>query len=120
MKYLYFLIIIFFLNTNLLDAKDNTLQIKITKNIRCLVCQGQSVYDSDTEFANSVKIIVERKLDEGFSEEQIYGYLKDKYGEWILFDPKFAKNTYFLWLMPIFFFLIGGAIIFKLFIIKKN
>ena len=120
MKYLNFLIIIFFLNINSLDAKDNTLQIKITKNIRCLVCQGQSVYDSDSEFANSVKIIVEKKLDKGSSEEEIYAYLKDKYGEWILYDPKFAKNTYFLWLMPIFFFLIGGAIIFKLFIIKKN
>ena len=120
MKYLYFLIIIFFLNTNSLDANDNTLLIKITKNIRCLVCQGQSIYDSDTEFANSIKIIVEKKLNEGSSEEQIYAYLRDKYGEWILYDPIFAKNTYFLWLMPIFLFLIGGAIIFKLFIIKKN
>ena len=120
MKYLNFLIIVFFLNTNSLDAKDNNLQIKITKNLRCLICQGQSVYDSDSEFANSIKIIVEKKLDEGFSEKQIYGYLKNKYGEWILYDPKFGKNTYVLWLLPIFFFLIGGAIIFKLFIIKKN
>ena len=108
------------MNTNSLDAKDNNLQIKITKNLRCLICQGQSVYDSDSEFANSVKIIVEKKLDEGLSEKQIYSYLKEKYGEWILYDPKFGKNTYVLWLLPIFFFLIGGAIIFKLFIIKKN
>ena len=120
MKYLNFLIIVFFLNANSLDAKDNNLEIKITKNLRCLICQGQSVYDSDSEFANSVKIIVEKKLDEGLSEKQIYSYLKEKYGEWILYDPKFAKNTYVLWLLPIFFFLIGGAIIFKLFIIKKN
>ncbi len=120
MKYFIFLTIIFFLNTNSLDAKDNTLQIKITKNLRCLICQGQSVYDSDSEFANSIKIVVEKKLNEGFSEKQIYTFLEDKYGEWILYDPKFAKNTYFLWLFPIFFFLIGGAIIFKLFIIKKN
>jgi len=46
--------------------------------------------------------------------------LESKYGEWILFDPKFSQNTYFLWLLPIFMFIIGGAIIFKLFIIKKN
>ncbi len=120
MKYLNLLIIMLFLNINSLDANDNSTQIKITKNLRCLVCQGQSVYDSDSEFANSVKIIVERKLDEGFSEEQIYAYLKDKYGEWILYDPTFNKNTYILWLLPILMFVLGGAIISKLFIIKKN
>ena len=79
-----------------------------------------SIYDSDTEFANSLKIVVEKKLNDGFSEKQIYDYLKNKYGEWILYDPKFSKNTYFLWLLPIFLFFIGGAVILKLFIIKKN
>ena len=78
------------------------------------------MYDSDSEFAISVKIIVKQKLDEGLSEEQIYDYLEDKYGEWILYDPNFNKNTYFLWLLPILIFLLGGVIIFKLFIIKKN
>ncbi len=85
-----------------------------------MVCQGQSVYDSDTEFANSIKIIVEKKLDEGSTEEQIYTYLKNKYGEWILYDPDFTKNTYFLWLLPILIFLIGGMMIFKLYYNKKN
>ena len=47
-------------------------------------------------------------------------YLKNKYGEWILYEPEFNKNTYFLWLLPILMFLIGGAIIFKRFIIRKN
>ena len=114
-------IIIFFLfNFNSSNAQQNKLETKITKNLRCLVCQGQSVYDSDTEFANSLKILVKKKLDEGLSEKQIYIYLQDRYGEWILFDPKFGKNTYFLWLMPILLFVIGGLLIFKLFIIKKN
>ena len=62
---------------------------------------------------------MEQKLDEGMSEEQIYIFLKNKYGEWILYDPEFNKNTYFLWLLPILMFVIGGAIIFKLFKIKK-
>ena len=53
------------------------------------------------------------------SEEQIYSFLKIKYGEWILYEPEFNKNTYFLWLLPILMFIVGGAIIFKLFIIKK-
>ena len=92
---------------------------QITKNLRCLICQGQSVYDSDSEFANSLKILVDNKLNEGLSEDQIYQYFKDKYGEWILYEPELNKNTYILWLLPVFIFLIGGAIIAKSFIIKK-
>ena len=101
-------------------VKSDNLQSKITKNLRCLICQGQSVHDSDSEFANSVKILVDKKLNDGFSEEQIYLYLKNKYGDWILYEPEFKKNTYFLWLLPILMFVIGGAIILKVFIIKKN
>jgi len=114
------LIIFFIINFNLLNAEEKDLQNKISKNLRCLICQGQSVYDSDSEFANSLKIAIKQKLKDGQSEKQIYDYLKDKYGEWILYDPEFNKNTYFLWLLPLFLFLIGGRIIFKLFNIKKN
>ena len=110
----------FLFNFNSSIAKDSDLQNKITKNLRCLICQGQSVYDSDSEFANSLKILVEKKIDEGFDEEQIYDYLKNKYGEWILYDPEFTKNTYFLWLLPLLIFIFGGILILKLFIIKKN
>ena len=116
----YFILIFFIVNSNLHSAQDEVLQKKITKNLRCLVCQGQSVYDSDSEFANSLKILINQKLDEGKNEQEIYVYLKKKYGEWILYDTEFNKNTYFLWLLPIFIFIIGGAIIFKLFIINKN
>ena len=121
MKLFRYLILIFYiLSFSLLNANENELQNKITKNLRCLICQGQSVYDSDSEFANSIKILVGQKLNEGENENQIYDYLTDKYGEWILYDPKFNKNTYFLWLLPIIMFVIGGAIIFKIFIINKN
>ena len=99
--------------------KNSSLVNKISKNIRCLVCQGQSIYDSDSEFANSLKILVDRKIDEGLTDAEIYEYFKNKYGEWILYDPKLNKNTYILWLLPVFIFLIGGAIIAKSFIIKK-
>ena len=102
------------------DEKSNELKSKILKNIRCLICQGQSVYDSDSEFAISLKLVVKNKISEGLTEKQIYGFLKDKYGEWILYDPQFGKNTYFLWLLPLLLFVIGGAIIFKKLInIKK-
>lgn len=121
MKYLkYLTIILIVFHTNLLSATEKNLSSKITKNLRCLVCQGQSVYDSDSEFANSLKILVDRKLSEGLSEKQIYNYLKGKYGEWILYDPEFNKNTYFLWLVPVLMFLFGGILIFKLFSKRKN
>ena len=115
------LLFILIFNFKFLYAKDLSQEANsIFKNLRCLVCQGHSVYDSDSEFANSIKTLVDNKLNDGLNEEQIYSYLKDKYGEWILYDPEFKKNTYFLWLLPLLLFLIGGAIIFKLFIIRKN
>ena len=96
------------------------LKIKLQKILRCLICQGQSVYDSDSEFANSIKIVVDNKINEGFSEKQIYAYFQSKYGEWILYDPLFNKNTYLLWLLPLLIFFIGGAIIFKNFYKKTK
>ena len=114
------LIILFILPiNNYIKADEENLKNKITKNLRCLICQGQSVYDSDSEFANSLKILVDKKLNEGLTEDQIYEYFIGKYGEWILYDPRLNKNTYILWLLPILIFFIGGAIIYKSFIVKK-
>ena len=115
-----FFIIYFIFSFNHLEASNNGIKSKITKSLRCIVCQGQSVYDSDSEFAISIKSLVEKKLEEGFSEVQIYEFFRERYGEWILYDPELNKNTYILWLLPILIFLIGGAIIIKSFIIKKN
>tara|TARA_B100000614_G_C14110961_1_gene311458 strand:+ start:43 stop:405 length:363 start_codon:yes stop_codon:yes gene_type:complete len=113
------LIIFLIFSFNFVNADEQDKRNQITKNLRCLICQGQSVYDSDSEFANSLKILVDNKLNEGLSEDQIYQYFKDKYGEWILYEPELNKNTYILWLLPIFIFLIAGAIIAKSFILKK-
>jgi cytochrome c-type biogenesis protein CcmH len=95
------------------DEKSDEMKSKILKNIRCLICQGQSVYDSESDFASSIKLTVEKKINEGSSEEQIYEFLREKYGDWIIFDPKLNKNTYILWLLPLLLFLVGGAIILK-------
>ena len=92
---------------------DNNKINKITKNLRCLICQGQSIYDSQSEFANSLKKVVEDKINENMTEKQIYKFLTDKYGEWILYEPEFNKNTYFLWLFPLAIFIFGGILIFK-------
>ena len=121
MKYFKYLIVILFIfNFSLTSAQEKKLQNKITKNLRCLICQGQSVYDSDSEFANSLKIVVDNKINEGLSEKQVYSYFQSKYGEWILYDPLFNKNTYFLWLLPLLIFFVGGAIIFNKFIKKQK
>jgi cytochrome c-type biogenesis protein CcmH len=106
--------IILFLITSFSELKsdevNDILKSKILKNIRCLICQGQSVYDSESEFASSIKLIVEKKLNDGLKEKQIYQFLREKYGDWIVYDPHLNKNTYILWLLPLLLFLLGGAI----------
>ena len=114
-----FFVIFFIFSLNNLGANTDDMKTKITKNLRCLICQGQSVYDSESEFANSMKVLVDKKLKDGFSENQIYDFFKEKYGQWILYDPELNKNTYILWLLPILIFLIGGAIVVKNFKIRK-
>ena len=121
MKILKLFFIIFFLfSFNHLKANNEDTKNIITKNLRCLICQGQSIYDSDSAFANSIKVLVDKKLEEGFSENEIYSFFKDKYGYWILYDPELNKNTYLLWLLPLLIFLIGGVIILKNFVFQKN
>ena len=116
MNYLKFILLIifyffaFFVNAeNLNNEKLN----KISKNIRCLICQGQSVYDSQSDFAVSMKLVIKKKLEEGSTESQIYEYLKNQYGEWITYDPEFNKNTFFLWLFPIFILAAGVLLIIR-------
>ena len=73
------LMILLFFNFSQLKSDENSeiLKNKILKNIRCLVCQGQSVYDSDSDFASSVKLVVGNQLKKGMSEGQIYEFLKE-------------------------------------------
>ena len=86
---------------------------KISKNLRCLICQGQSVYDSQSDFALSMKKLIKNKLEDGKSEKQIYEYLKNKYGEWIVYDPEFNKKNLMLWIFPLILFISGGLLIYR-------
>ena len=117
----FFLFIVIIFNFTGLDSAENNDEIKnkISKNIRCLICQGQSVYDSQSDFAISIKLIIEKKLNEGLNENEIYDFLKNQYGQWISYDPEFNKKTFILWISPILLFLIGGAIIVRKFIVQK-
>ncbi len=117
MKYCkFFLIIIFFILIleESLKANNNILLIdKISKNLRCLICQGQSIYDSQSDFAISMKLLIKNKIEEGKSEEQIYDLLKNKYGEWIVYDPEMNKKTVILWIFPLILFIFGGLLIIR-------
>jgi len=86
---------------------------KISKNLRCLICQGQSVYDSQSDFALSMKILISKKIKEGNSEKQIYEYLKNQYGEWIVYDPEFNRKNLILWTFPLILFIFGGLLIYR-------
>jgi cytochrome c-type biogenesis protein CcmH len=114
------LIFIFLNNISFSDEKNILLENKILKNIRCLICQGQSVYDSQSDFSESMKLVVREKLDLGMSEKDVYIFLKNQYGDWILYDPEFNNKTYFLWVFPILIFFIGGGIILKKFVVLKK
>ena len=98
-------------------SAENSKVDDISKNLRCLICQGQSVYDSNSEFALSVKTLISEKIAAGNSEEDIYNFLKSKYGDWIVYEPEINRYTLLLWLLPLFLFIFGGLLIIrKLFI----
>ena len=122
MKKLLFIVFVIMLMLNFqnisLSDEKNLLKNKITKNLRCLICQGQSVYDSQSEFALSIKILVQNQIDEGMSEKEIYNFLKDQYGEWIVYEPEFSKKNFILWIFPLILFIFGGLFIYRKVYIK--
>ena len=108
------LILLLYFSFNFSYANEiNTKVDQITKNLRCLICQGQSVYDSQSDFAISMKLVVKNKIDEGKEEEEIYDYLKNKYGEWIVYEPELNQNTLLLWSIPLILFAFGGLLIIR-------
>jgi|TARA_B110000438_G_scaffold165377_1_gene158244 cytochrome c-type biogenesis protein CcmH len=96
------------------------LKNKISKNIRCLICQGQSIYDSQSDFAESMKLLIEKKLNEGLEEKQVYDFLINRYGQWITYNTGFNEKTFVLWLLPILLFCVGGAIIIRKLLVQKQ
>ena len=112
-KLIILLSLFFFSNISSYALNNDTKLDEITKNLRCLICQGQSVYDSQSDFAISLKLIVKRKLDEGKEDQEIYDYLKNKYGEWIVYEPELNHNTFLLWSIPLILFIFGGLLIIR-------
>ena len=114
------LILTFVVIMNISNASSNDInKNEIFKNIRCLICQGQSVYDSQSDFAISMKLLIKNKIENGESEDQIYDYLKNQYGEWIVYDPEFNKKNLILWIFPLILFIFGGLLIYRKVFINK-
>ena len=121
-KLIKFIFIVFLLNIlNLSNSFADISKVdEITKNLRCLICQGQSIYDSNSDFALSVKTLVSEKLESGDTEKDIYSFLKSKYGDWIVYEPEFNKYTLALWILPLFLFIFGGLLIVRKVFINRS
>ena len=94
---------------------NKKLEIKariISKNIRCLVCQNQSIDESNSPLAKDLRTVIREKLLEGKNDDEIYSFLTDRYGDFILLKPPFKLITIALWFLPFSFLLIGLFIIF--------
>ena len=113
------LLYIIFIFNNLYAEDKFTDYNQIYKNLRCLVCQGQSISDSNSEFAQTVKIVVKDLVEEGKTENEIYAFMAEKYGEWIVYKPQFNKQNLMLWLLP-YIVLVGGALIIFFLIRRKR
>ena len=84
----------------------------ISKNIRCMVCQNQSIDDSNAPLAKDLRILIREKIKEGRNNEEIYNFLTERYGDFILLKPPFKLSTLLLWLLPLVFFAIGILLVF--------
>ena len=93
------------------DQKQELRARNISKNIRCMVCQNQSIDESNAPLAKDLRILIINKIQEGNNNEEIYKFLTDRYGDFILLKPPFKLSTFALWLLPFIFFIIGFFIV---------
>ena len=84
----------------------------ISKNIRCMVCQNQSIDESNAPLAKDLRILIRNKIKEGKKDKEIYIFLTDRYGDFILLKPPLKSSTLALWLLPFIFLIIGFFIVF--------
>ena len=100
------------------DSKLENRARNLSKGIRCLVCQNQSIDDSDSELAKDLRKIIRIKIVEGKKDKEINDFLVEKYGNFILMKPPFYSETFLLWSSPFIIVFIGFMIIF--FSLKKT
>tara|TARA_B100000767_G_scaffold260073_1_gene270386 strand:- start:394 stop:786 length:393 start_codon:yes stop_codon:yes gene_type:complete len=90
---------------------------EISQNIRCLVCQNQSIDESNSELAKDLRILIKEKVSKGFNNKEIYNYLSKRYGDYILLNPPLRTNTLLLWFLPFLILILGSILMFRF--IKK-
>ena len=96
-----------------LENKKQELRARnISKNIRCMVCQNQSIDESNAPLAKDLRILIRNKIKDGKKDEEIYEFLTDRYGDFILLKPPLKSSTLALWLLPFIFLIIGFFIVF--------
>ena len=118
MKIKIFLIVFFLCLSFNHNASEPLDENKFHKNLRCLVCQGQSIADSNSDFAITLKLVVKDLIKKGKTEEEIYDFLSEKYGDWILYNPKLNSGNFLLWSIPYIVLFLGGVII--VYLIRKK
>lgn len=97
----------------ILDNKEQELRARaISKNIRCMVCQNQSIDESNAPLAKDLRILIRKKIKNGKNNDEIYKFLTDRYGDYILLKPPLNLITLALWFLPFIFFVIGIYILF--------
>ena len=95
--------------------QDQKLELRardISKNIRCMICQNQSIDESNAPLARDLRILIRNKIKEGNNNEEIYIFLTDRYGDFILLKPPLKLSTLALWFLPFIFFIVGIFIVF--------
>ena len=111
---IFFFTIYFLIATTAHSNANQTKLLEIYKNLRCLVCQGQSIADSNSDFAATIKLVVQDQFKDGKTENEIYRFLTSKYGEWIVYQPVFNVNNFLLWALPYAVLIFEGFVIFLL------
>ena len=107
-----FFVLFFSFSSYSKEGMDNKVK-KLTLELRCMTCQNQSVYDSDSDYSKDIKIFVKEKFEEGLNEKEIKKILTERYGEYILFKPYFNSKNLFLWLFPFILVILSIIILLK-------
>ena len=94
------------------DPKQELRARDISKNVRCLVCQNQSIDESSAPLAKDLRMIVRNKITEGLTDKEIYKFLTDRYGDFILLNPPFKTSTLILWASPFVLFFIAAFVLY--------
>ena len=92
------------------DKKLEARAREISAGLRCLVCQNQSIDDSDAPLARDLRLIVRQQLQKGSTNQQVVDYVADRYGEFVLLNPRLHINTLILWLTPLLLLAGGGLL----------